>query len=185
MRRLAVIAFALTLVACSNNDTPKSSADSSTSSVSTTLTTASGTVDPTVYVESGDYVNGRHIGLIRSVTTSDRSIDIDIVQFLTGDAAIAAYKQDTGASEPPDNDYYVRNQNKLVRHLTLSADAAFRVQTLAAGNVTATSPDQGTPVTLDTFAGYWDTKHEQAINTMFWITLKDSKVVSVEEQFVP
>jgi hypothetical protein len=183
----AVAVFALAvLTGCSSDKSKRPGYDPSATNAPTTSTTtiASGSVEPTAYIESGDYTNGRHIGLIK--TAANGSIDVDVVQFLTGDAAVAAYQQDTGSKEPPDNDYYVRNQNSLIRHLTLADDAVFRVQALGQDNVNATNPDAGKKVSRDEFVGFWSgSHHEQAINTLFWITLKDGTVTAVEEQFVP
>ena len=181
---VAVFAVAALTGCSSGKDKPKTGGETFVTGQATTTSAAAGSVEPTAYVESGDYTNGRHIGNIKTVTTA--GIDIDIVRFLTGDAAITAYHEDTGSNEPPDNDYYVRNQNPLVRHLPLADDAVFRVQSLGQDNVNATNPNEGKQVSRSQFVGYWSgSHHEQAINTLFWITLEDGTVTAVEEQFVP
>jgi hypothetical protein len=178
---LAATVFA----ACSDDKPSTAAATTSTAVVTSTTTTSTVGVDPSAYVESGDYVNGRHIGLIKSVGASTHTIDIDIVQFLTGDAALTAYREDSGdASGSPDNDYYVRNQNTQVRHLVVADSAALRVQSLGEYN-DASSPDKGKTVTWSTFADYWTSKHGEAVVSLFWITLRGSTVVAVEQQFVP
>ncbi|HVT76446.1 MAG TPA: hypothetical protein VHD87_05410 [Acidimicrobiales bacterium] len=189
MRRGAVVIVAVALLFGACGGKSKSSAGGTTTTTGHTTTSSVATTsvtEPTAYANAGDYVNGRHIGLIKAVN-ADHTVDVDVVQFLTGQAAIDAYRQDTGdTSGTPDDDYYVRNQNKLVRHLSLAADAVFRVQSLGQDGTTATSPDQGKSVTFADFIGFWSgSHHDQAVSTMFWITLTDGKVVTVEEQFVP
>jgi hypothetical protein len=179
---IAVVAAVLVLSGCSDDD-PKTEASPTTAGEKTTTTDVA--VTPTDYVESGDYVNGRHIGLIQSADAATHTIDIDIVQFLSGDAAIKAYREDTGdTSGTPDNDYYVRNQSKQIRHLEAIDSAVLRVQSLGEF-YDASSPDKGKSVTWPTFADYWTSKHGEAVVSLFWVTLREGYVVAVEQQFVP
>lgn len=178
MRRVAVIAFAVTaLVACSSGkDTPKTGGETFTSERTTTTAATNG---PTTYAEFGDYVNGRHIAFVK--TFDQASIGFDVVQFLTGDAAIKAYDEDTGSNEPPDNDYYVRNQNPLVRTLPLADAAVIRVNT--AGGYEPTNTADGHEVNRSTFESYFKAGTLQ--HAYFWLTIKDGTVTAIEEQFVP
>ena len=178
MRRGVILLVAMTLLVGACDSKSKSTSTTTTTGTTTTTTADTATTAapalPTAYVDSGDYVNGRHIGVIKSVGAGNHTIDIDVEQFLTGDA-----------SGTPDNDYYIVNQSKLVRHLTVADSAALRLQTLAQDAPLATSPDKGKSIDWPAFAQLWTTHANAATNTLFWITLQGGVVVSVEEQFVP
>ena len=178
MRRAAVIAFAVTaLVACSSGkDTPKTGGETFTSERTTTSAT---TTEPTAYAESGDYVNGRHIAKLTAFDES--SVSFDVVQFLTGEAAKQAFDEDTGSHEPPDNDYYIRNQNPLVRTLPVAGDVVIHVNN--AGGYPPSDPNNGHAVNASTLKSYVDAG--PAKNGYFWLTIKDGTVTAIEEQFVP
>lgn len=175
--RLAiVIAVALFLLgACGSDDKQNDEAAVTT----TTSTTAAPLEGPQAYVDSGNYVTGLHMAKITKFDRTTRVVTYDVVQFLTGDAAKQAYTEDIG--EAPDTDYYIRNQSKETRTVTLSDDAAFRVNNL--GGFPPSDPDKGTEVDFDTFAAYFDA--EQAFDSFFWISLEDGVATHVEEQYIP
>ena len=64
-----------------------------------------------------------------------------MVQLLTGEAAVSAAREDSGEVPPP-NDYWVRNENDLLRTLPVSTDARVVTNTL-------TSAETGTVVGLE------------------------------------
>ena len=173
MRRSTTMAAVLLLAlsACSDDAEPKSAA------TTTTSTTELVGVDEEAYVESGDYVNGRHIAQLTAFT--DTEVTFDVVQFLTGDAAKRAYKDDTG--EEPDTDYYVRNQSKQLRTLPLSDDLSIRVNNT--GGYEPSEPDDGHEVSWLTFDSYMKTAN--ATQGYFWITIESGRVAAIEEQYVP
>ena len=68
--------------------------------------------------------DGRSFGFIKSVDEGARTI-VDLAQWLEGDAADEAYREDTGLSgdEEVENDYYIRNDNTRLRTLHLTSNA--------------------------------------------------------------
>src|SRR5690606_9602937 len=75
--------------------------------------------------------DGLHPARLRTVDAAGRTVTVDVVQFLTGDAAASAAAED-GGEVPPPNDYWVRNENDLLRTLPVSEDARIVTNTLTA-----------------------------------------------------
>jgi hypothetical protein len=178
-------AVLLVLLGACGNDKPTvehavvpAATTSTTPAAVTTTTTAEGAH---AYVDAGDYVTGLHIAYITSVSGDEKKILIDVAQFLIGDAAIKAYKQDTG--EQLDGDYYARNQNKQLRSFPLSSNAQFRVNTL--GGYEPTDPNKGHVLTFGEFVALYNSKPDESKQTLFWVSLEDGKATRVEEQYVP
>lgn len=183
--RLAVTAaVGLALLGACSSDTKDASASSTTTAADNVTTT---TIAIKGYVDQGDYVTGRHIGLITAVDAGKRTFTIDIEQFLTGPAAINAYKEDGGDQDAPDNDYYVRNQSKQLRTFAVATSPEIHLQSLGRENgVSPSAPDQGRAVTFADFSSYFKGDiADAATHTLFWITLEDGVATRIEEQFVP
>jgi hypothetical protein len=121
------------------------------------------------------FPNGRFFGYIRSVDLNGlpRSIVFDEAQFLDGEAANEASAAH-GDEVPVANDVYVVNDDHTVRTLTVANDARFLL--LGPGYACCeghpTDPDQLTDKRLARAWGYW-------------VTLRDGKVVEIEEQWHP
>ena len=133
--------------------------------------------------------DGRSFGFIRSVDARARTISFDLAEFLEGDEADEAYREDSGLSgdEEVENDYYVRNQNPRLRTLEVAEDAKIRVVGDPPDTVegswddfaAAFSSDEIQPFNDDGSASY------RGANGRYWITVADGSVVSIEEQYVP
>jgi hypothetical protein len=179
MRRafILVLAAALTLAACSSKSKPDPIPATPTSARTSASTTEFAGVRPDAYVDSGDYVNGRHVATLTAL--DETSISFDAVQFLTGEAAQQAYQEDAGAEL--DSDFYVRNQNPLVRTLPLAADVVIRVNN--SGGYPPNDPGEGHEVNVSTLKSYFDAG--PAKSGYFWLTIKGGAVTAIEEQFVP
>ena len=200
-RAAASVVLALALLGACKGDSSKTSHDAAstrttkaTRATTSTTETVGGHGTPTTnknspasddeYADQGDYVNGRHAALITSVDHNNRAITVDVVQFLTGDAAKKAYSEDLHTNEPPDDDYYVRNQSKQLRTFPVPTDASIRVNVL--GGYDPSEPEKGHQVDWDTFTGYFSGETEGTAKAApFWITLVDGKAVDVFEQYVP
>lgn len=139
--------------------------------------------DPQGYVDQGDYSFGRHIGKITAIDVTHDTFTIDVMQFLTGDAATAAYQEDTGEAGPPENDYYVRNQNKQLRTFSVVGDVDIRVNN--SGGFPPADPGEGHKVDWATFGTYFTGDPAPAQHGYFWITLEGGLVTEIAEQFVP
>ena len=104
---------------------------------------------------------------------------VDEIQFLTGDAARAAYQADNpGASDGPPNDYYIKNVNPLLTSVRVSSGAAITVNALS-GN---SDPTTDVSVDLATLA---NDLHRTTASVPFWITVSGGVGTQIHEQFVP
>ena len=112
---------------------------------------------------------------------TERVLEIDYIQFLTGDEA-AAEAAARGDESPPPNDYYIVNDNPRLR--------TFRVRdgievTMWTWNIM----DEGVREQQVLFDMWWDElfmhDNERLRSVPYWIDLEDSVIVSIEEQYLP
>jgi hypothetical protein len=130
---------------------------------------------------------GRHPTYLTSSTSRRRSVTFDVIQFLTGEEAIAAYEEDV--PEDPDvgppNDYWIRNVSSRLRTLPIAPDVAVTVVRLGraergrrrdvdAGR--AAGPPRRRRPARPTVGWAW---------SPFWLTVEDGVVVAIEEQYLP
>lgn len=117
-------------------------------------------------------------------------LDIDYVQWLTGAEAEKAMREDGRCPAQGEcivyDDYYIRNQNSLVRSFEVSPDVRIKMQTLdseTTGNV-----NQNRSVTFakleSVFApdSAYKTRYQ---NVPFIVELSSNKIVKINEQYVP
>jgi hypothetical protein len=170
-RSIALLAVLLTaLAACSSNAKPKTGGETF---VTGATTTAAAGVEPTAYVESGDYTNGRHMAKLTAF--DETSVTFDVVQFLTGDEAKQAWQQDVGGEM--DTDFYIRNRNKRLRTLPVVPEVAIHVN-ISAGY----EPADDHLINARTLAAYM--KAGDAQKGYFWLRIQDGKVTSISEQYI-
>ena len=151
-------------------DTPTTAPSTSGQAGATRTTTPSG---------PQAHANGRFPAYIRSVDVASKTLVVDEIQFLTGDAARAAYQADNpGASDGPPNDYYIKNVNPLLTSVRVSSGAAITVNALS-GN---SDPTTDVSVDLATLA---NDLHRTTASVPFWITVSGGVGTQIHEQFVP
>ena len=128
--------------------------------------------------------DGRHAAMITGLDVEGRTVEVDVIQFLMGDEATAAYREDhpddpTGS---PDNDYYVINDNPRLRTLPVVDDAAV---TVVSTSVSANDPHA---IAFEDLPGYFAT-HQGSAGQLwynpFWLTVDDGRIVAMEEQYTP
>ncbi len=146
--------------------------------VPTPTTSPSSAASPSPTLE-----DGRHFGYIRSIDPSSETLVFDLAYFLTGDEANQAAAEH-GDETPVPNDYYIVNDNPLLRTLRLAPDVQIRV--IDWGN--CCEPVQGE---LQPFVDAFHTKHHPW-NAMYpggespyWLTVEDGVIVEIEEQYLP
>jgi hypothetical protein len=173
-----VLLLAAVMAGCSSDDTATggggATATTSAASPASTVpvTTRATTSEPVVLAD------GRHPVLIKTVDAQGRRITFDLIQFLTGEAAIKAAAEDHQESPPP-NDYYIRNVNPRLRTLPVRSGAPITVNNLAyqeSGNST-----KNVTVTLAKLASLMPKQGGPPI----WITVQNGQVTKIAEQFVP
>jgi hypothetical protein len=119
--------------------------------------------------------DGRHAARITAVDTEGRTVTVDVIQFLTGKAAIKAASA-AGEESPPPNDYFIVNDNPKLRTLPVRADFV-TVNTLMAQETGSST--KSTVITFEDFAQL-DTRY-----AVFWVTVRDGRVTNISEQFIP
>jgi len=116
--------------------------------------------------------DGRWPGYLKKID-GDTAVTMDLVEFLTGDAAIKAWQKkypDSGEDVPP-NDYFIVNDNTKVRVLPLADAVVVRI-------VGTNTPEADKQVPLADLGKLRD-------STLFWYTVKGGQVTKIEEQFLP
>lgn len=155
--------------------TTASSPDTTPVDGGATGTTATATPSSTAAVVLAD---GRHPAYLKDVDLASRTIVIDVVQFFTGAQAAKAASED-GQESPPPNDYYIRNVNKRLRRLPVVPTARITVNVLGSDETGDATKDL--PVDLVKLASYFPNQ----ISPLFWVTVRNDQVDTLEEQFLP
>ncbi len=133
----------------------------------------------------------RQCGYIKRVYKSGGKnyLDIDYIQFLTGEEADEAAREDgeIGPGEHVPNDYYIRNENPRIRKLEIDRGVKVFVETY---NEVEREGIIVRKRSLDfkTFKQVFETNdpnNQVMIQNPYWITLQDSIVVKIEEQYIP
>ena len=136
---------------------------------------------PSPGAEGGAAVeDGRHAVRITNVDVSGRTVEFDVIRFLTGDEATAAYREDHPADPNgfPENDYYIVNDNPRLRTLPVADDVTVTVLATGEPEPTANSPH---PIAFAELPGYI----AQFGAGPFWLTVNGGNLVAVEQQYVP
>jgi hypothetical protein len=139
--------------------------------------------------EGGALGDGRHFGYVRSVDTSSEpaTIEFDVAEFLTGEAANDAAVDD-GAIEEGEgvpNDYYVRNDDESVEILTVSPDVTVTRVRCPAGC------EEGAAGDFDGFAASFGDEDAsfadeyRGAHSQYWVTVEDDEVAVIDEQYLP
>lgn len=135
--------------------------------------------------------------------TSTTEIEVDYAEWLTGEEANEAARQD-GAIPPGEqvpNDFYIRNTSPQVRTLSLAPDVVVILATAASGPVTEVPVSLEEWLSLFKPAGTpWDPEVESvpnypephfgffgagSVHTPYWLTTDDGIVVQIRQQYVP
>lgn len=189
VRAVAVAVVVLASAGCGGDDDEETATAPSTTattaagaSTSVPATTAPPTTDGAPATEEPDDLaesdeagrseleDGRHFGFWSAFEIGDTIAfgEFDLASFLVGAEAEAAAAQ---RGDEVDNDYYIVNDNPLLRTLVARGDT--EVQVLEGGE-----PDLR-PSNVADFAV------ERAEDAGFWVTIEDGIVTEIEQQFVP
>lgn len=115
---------------------------------------------------------GEWFGFVKS--SSATGIEFDLACWFTGQAAVDAAAED-GEESPPPNDYYIRNDNPLIRSLGVSSEAEVTWYPTA-------DPASEAVVIFEEWA-------EEVVGRGFlfgvWLHVIDGHVLEIREQWVP
>jgi hypothetical protein len=109
-------------------------------------------------------------------------IAVDYAQMLTGQEAVDAATE-AGAESPPPNDYFIANDNPMLRTFDVDSDVRVKLSTRADG-----VEPEGYFVTLDEWRQMFvGTTPDMGMvrDIPYWITLDGETVTAIEEQFLP
>lgn len=126
----------------------------------------------------------KYFGYIRVI---DRSVEpvlvVDLAQWFIGDEAVEAAKED-GAIGPRakyvPNDYYIRNENPLLRTLAITEDADVRVLTPDLPDLKRVSLSRFQTLFERKSGFHWGHRHSP-----YWITVENEGITKIEEQYLP
>lgn len=126
----------------------------------------------------------RQFAFIKKVTktgTNKYSITADYAQFLTGKAAATAATAH-GDESPPPNDYYIVNDNKLLRVLPVKQGSTVTLNDKADGTIVA----DGYTASMSQFAALMSGPDADRFKSVgYWLTITDGVVTHIAEQWVP
>lgn len=122
---------------------------------------------------SGSLPDGEWFGYFDGVSADE--IQFDLACWFTGDAAALAAAED-GEESPPPNDFYVRNVNPTIRAIPVAGDATV-----------TWLPNPGDPATEEKvpYSDWTTQRGTRDYQPGAWLTIKDGRVVEIQEQYVP
>jgi hypothetical protein len=172
---LAAAIVALGLAACAQSapeaaTPPASGGAEAPSPAASTSPTGSPTTQAPVLKD------GRWPGYLKKID-GESAVTMDLVEFLTGEAAIAAWQKkypDSDEDVPP-NDYIIVNDNTKVRTLPVAGSVAVMVIDGDGATANTTVPLADLESQLDGGLS----------GTLIWFTVKKGEVTRLEEQFLP
>jgi hypothetical protein len=120
--------------------------------------------------------DGRHPVYLTDIDVAGRSVKFDLIQFLTGDEAIAVWRKDhpDGPDVSP-NGYYIVNDNPQLRQLPVADNVAVTVLDWNANFQPLVVAFADLPAELAARGTY---EH-------LGLTVDDGAVTAIEEQFIP
>jgi hypothetical protein len=129
--------------------------------------------------------DGRHPVYLVELDVPGREVRFDVIQFLTGDEAIAAYREDTPEDpegDPP-NDYFIRNVDPQLRALPVAEDVVVTVVRLG-----ETSGAGSVPSSFEELPAHLDEQppaEGRLAWNPYWLTVEQGAVVAIDEQYLP
>lgn len=173
----------LTLAAACSQQSPKDKAAASPAAVpGSTAQFGDGPAPAVTPIATGasktpavPLADGRWPGYIADA--GGETVSMDLVEFLTGDAAKKAWKKKYPTSEQdgPDNDYFIINDNSKLRKLPLASDVEVKV-------VGKLGPGTEETVAISALEKHFG---DLLPGTLFWFTVKQGEVTKIDQQFLP
>jgi hypothetical protein len=136
-----------------------------------------------------DLADDTYFGYLRAVTSADRTIEIDVAQWLSGPDADAASVED-GHSRPGEsvsNDYYIRNRSPFTRTILVADAVTVTVPNLAAQLTSVAGSFEGLAASFAPGSKqHPDLADEyRGPSGRYWVTVSGGLVVAIEEQYTP
>src|SRR5687768_11764396 len=119
LKPVVLALLVLVASACSNEDPVvlESPTPTGTSGPATPTPDASTTPLPAESIAAGllDLADGRHPAYITELSVPERKATLDVIQILTGQEALDAFRRDNPGETDVPNDYYIVNANLKLR----------------------------------------------------------------------
>lgn len=126
-----------------------------------------------------DPAGGIYAAHVRAFDPTASTLTFDVVQWLTGDDAVEAYRHDEpGTTDGPPNDYYVVNQSHTERTVPVAPDVTVGLVRLATTGTVDVKPG-----TFSELPGY--VPAGDPATTVYWLTVADGTVTGICEQYRP
>lgn len=142
------------------------------------------TVAPTSPPSPATLPDGRNFGLIVGAAGTQPgpvSLRVDVARFLTGDAADRAAAAH-GEPTPVPNGYFIVNDDRAAQTVPVAPSARVRY-------IPENMCCEAQPGTLDGFLaaveGTAMTDYPSIATTYWWLTVKDGRIVAIEQQYLP
>lgn len=138
------------------------------------------------------YVAEKQIGFVKKVyvKSGKNYLNIDYIQWLTGDAAEKALREDGQCPKSGEcivyDDYYIRNQNPLIRTYELSPDAKIVMQTYSAEQTGIVMNNE--EITFDQFKNIFSSGSESDFHLKdvpYIVEISNQQIVKITEQYIP
>lgn len=152
-------------------------------STSPQTSSSSAVVTTTVPAKPAKPKTVRQYAFVKKLTKSGSAwtMTADYAEFLTGTAAAKAAKAHHSESPPP-NDYFIVNDNSLLRKLPVKSSAPVKLNDKADG----TSDPSGYTTTVADFASLLTGPQGDRFRAVgYWLTITDGTITAIEEQWVP
>jgi len=132
-----------------------------------------------------DSGTGQYAAYLTAVDVTRRALGFDVIQFLRGDDATAAYHREApNDPEGPPNDYFIVNDNPTTREAAVDRDV--RVRLVRLHEDSSADLDPGTFEELPTYlAGYRPAEERRLSANPFWLSFSDGVITAICEQYVP
>jgi hypothetical protein len=138
---------------------------------------------------------GEEFGFITKADAAKRTVTFDPAEWLDGEEGRRAAVEDgaIGPNEPLSNDYYIRNPDRRTRVLELASGATVRAAVPVTALAVRPPPDCGSGsrctsygVSLPAFfASLREARNPEGLRFKFWLTIREGRVVELDEQYVP
>jgi hypothetical protein len=136
------------------------------------------------------YVSEKQIGYIKKVYAKNGKnyLDIDYIQWLTGDVAEKAMREDGQCPKTGEcivfDDYYIRNQNPLIRTFEIALDAKIVMQTYDSEKTGIVGNSQ--EISLDQFKNIFSSGAWSHLKDVPYIVeISNQQIVKITEQYIP
>jgi len=138
------------------------------------------------------YVAEKQIGYIKNVyaKSGKNYLAIDYIQWLTGDAAEKAMREDGQCPKTGEcivyDDYYIRNQNPLIRTFEIAPETKIVMQTYDAEKTGIVMNNQ--EISFDQFKSIFSSgtdPNAQLKDVPYIVEISNQQIVKITEQYIP